>query len=527
MRNFLEPGRSLALAADCMVATSHPLATLAGLNILRDGGKAIDAALAAVATQSVVDPAMTGIGGDCFVLYSPGGGIPLALNGSGRAPSGADPSWYVANCPNGIGQESVHAVTIPGAVEAWCRLHEAHGTLPLDRIFAPAIRAAEDGFLVTPRVAYDWQRNAGKLARDPDCAARYLPGGRVPSIGDRLVNPALAATLRCIAREGRRAFYEGPVAAEIVATLRRLGGFHTEADFAAQTSEWVTPVSTRYRDHDVYECPPNGQGITALMMLRMLAETETGLAGLTEADAIHRLAEVTKAAYFARDRWVGDPAQTPVDVDDLLSAARARRAMGLISMDRAAPAEAFDAVEHKDTVYLAVVDRDRNAVSFINSLFSAFGSGIYVPGAGVLLHNRGSCFSTRPGHPNGIAPGRRPMHTIIPGMLVRDGRAVMPFGVMGGHYQATGHVHFLSRVLDAGDDIQAAAEAPRSFAIGGRLQLERTISPAVAADLLHRGHDIEWMDVPIGGCQAIRIDHERGVLTGATDHRKDGIAAGY
>lgn len=510
-----------------MVATSHPMATLAALDILREGGKAMDAALAAVAVQSVVDPAMTGLGGDCFVLYAPEAAAPLALNGSGRAPAGADPAWYAEKLPSGIGLESAHAVTVPGAVDAWCRLHEDHGTVPLDRILRPAIRAAEDGYVVTPRVAYDWQRNAEKLARDPDCAAQYLPGGRPPMIGDRICQPALGRTLRRIAREGRSAFYEGAVAAEMVAKLLAAGGFHHEADFAAQACEWVDPIRTPYRGHEVYECPPNGQGIVALMMLRMIEAAGFDPGNLPEADAIHLLAEVTKAAYRARDLWVGDPAGKSVDVDDLLSDTRARRASALIAMDRAAAPERFDQVEHKDTVYLAVVDRERNAVSFINSLFMAFGTGIYAPESGILLHNRGGCFSTRPGHPNGIGPGRRPMHTIIPGMLVRDGRAVMPFGVMGGHYQATGHVHFLTRVLDCGADIQTAADAPRSFAISGRLQLERTIPVPVAEDLARRGHDVEWLDVPIGGCQAIAIDHRRGILFGATDHRKDGIAAGY
>jgi gamma-glutamyltranspeptidase/glutathione hydrolase len=527
LRDFAEPGRSMAVSSECMVATSHPLATLAALELLREGGNAVDAAICAAAVQSVADPAMTGIGGDCFVLYSKGGSLPQALNASGRASENVDPEWFANACANGIEQESVHSVTVPGAVDGWCRLHDRFGSVPLDRIFAPAIKAAKEGYRITPRVAFDWFRNATKLKRDAACAEQYLPGGQAPGIGDIICQPALAQTLERIAKHGRAAFYEGEVAHEIVAKLRAEGGVLTESDFAAQTSEWVQPISTRYRGHEVYECPPNGQGVTALMMLRMLDKCAVSLGGLAQEDEVHRMAEITKAAYSSRDRGVGDPAQTPMNIEQLLSDEVIERMISRISREKASPPEAFDQVEHKDTVYIAVVDKDRNSVSFINSLFSAFGCGIYAPHSGVLLHNRGTCFSTKLGHPNGIAPRRRPLHTIIPGMLYRDGKAVMPFGVMGGHYQATGHAHFLARVLDVGLDIQSASEQPRSFAVGGKLQLEKTISPAVAEKLSQRGHEIEWVVAPLGGCQAILIDDSVGALYGATDHRKDGIALGF
>jgi gamma-glutamyltranspeptidase / glutathione hydrolase len=516
----------MAVSSECMVATSHPLATLAALELLREGGNAVDAAICAAAVQSVTDPAMTGIGGDCFVLYSQAGSLPQALNASGRASENVDPDWFAHACAAGIEQESVHSVTVPGAVDGWCRLHERFGGVPLDRIFAPAIKAAKEGYRITPRVAFDWFRNAAKLKRDAACAEQYLPRGRAPEIGDVICQPALAQMLERIAKHGRAAFYEGEVAHEIVAKLRAKGGILTESDFTAQTSEWVQPIFTRYRGHEVYECPPNGQGVVALMMLRMLEKCPLRIGKITEEDEIHLVAEITKAAYSSRDRWVGDPAQTPMNIEQLLSDEVVEQTISRISRERASPPEALDQVEHKDTVYIAVVDKDRNSVSFINSLFSAFGSGIYAPHSGILLHNRGSCFSTKLGHPNGIAPRRRPLHTIIPGMLYRDGNAVMPFGVMGGHYQATGHAHFLARVLDAGLDIQSASEQPRSFAIGGKLQLENTISRSVAEELSQRGHDVEWVAAPLGGCQAIFIDEQRGALYGATDHRKDGIALG-
>lgn len=513
MRNFQKPGRSAAFAEHGMAATSHPAATLAALEMLKAGGNAMDAALAAVAVQCVVEPHMTGIGGDCFCLYAPRAGLPVAYNGSGRAPKRATLDWYLERGFDGIPGDSPHAVTAPGAVDAWCRLHADYGSRPLDEILAPAIRAAEEGFVVTPRVAWDWQRETAKLAKDRHARELFLPA---PHPGDKFRNPALGRTLRRIAREGRGAFYEGPVAAEIVARIEELGGHLALEDLASQKGEYVQPISTRFQGRDVFECPPNGQGLAALMILNTLTAyrgTELG-----EADRIHRLAEATKAAYAARDAYFCDG---DVPVAELLQK-RAR-----IDMARAANPPPWDEPEHKDTVYLCVVDRDLNAVSFINSLFGLWGTGIYAPESGVMLHNRGMGFRTVAGHPNAIAPRKRPLHTIIPGMVVENGRAVMPFGVMGGHYQAAGHAHFISLVYEEGLDIQSAADAPRSFAFDGVLQLETEISDAVAAELARRGHKIVRAASPLGGCQAIMIDHARGVLIGASDPRKDGCALGY
>ncbi|WP_246736182.1 gamma-glutamyltransferase [Enterovirga aerilata] len=506
-----------------MAATSHPLSTLAAVEILKSGGNAMDAAIAAVAVQCVVEPAMTGIGGDCFVLYSRNGGVPVALNGSGRAPEGARAEWFAEQGLSEIAATSPHSVTVPGAVDAWCTLNAEHGTKGLDELFAPAIRCAEDGYRVAPRVAFDWRRNIAKLSHDPDAKAAFLPGGEAPRTGDLMRLPALAKTLRRIAREGRSAFYEGEVAAEIVAKLKALGGHHTEADFARQRSKPVEPIRTAFRGMDVYECPPNGQGLIALMMLNLADHVD--LAGGT-ADRTHVLAEITKAAYHARDAHLCDPDHGELPVAHFLSEEWVRRVLPHIDARRAKALPTWDEVAHKDTVYLTVVDRDLNAVSFINSLFGAFGSGIFAPGSGVLLHHRGSAFRTLPGHPNAIGPGKRPLHTIIPGMVMKDGRAIMPFGVMGGQYQATGHVDFLSKVFDLGLDIQEASDAPRSFATEGRLQLEPSFAPEVVEELRSRGHEIEIVDSPIGGCQAIMIDHERGALFGASDHRKDGFALG-
>jgi gamma-glutamyltranspeptidase/glutathione hydrolase len=527
MRDFNVPGRSAAMAANGMVATSAPRATLAGLDVLRAGGNAMDAAIAAVAVQCVVEPQSTGIGGDCFVLYSKQGAPPVALNGSGRAPGKATVEWYAERQIQQIEVQTPHAVTVPGAVDAWCQLNSEYGSRPLAELLEPAAQAAEEGYIVTPRVAYDWARNQWKLT-DPMTAALFLPGGKTPSAGDRMRNPPLAATLRRIGRDGRAAFYEGAVMRDILGRLKSLGGLHEVEDFDAQRSEWVEPIHAGYRGYEVYECPPNGQGLAALMILRQLEGFLLGDDSLSEADRLHLLAEATKSAYRVRDEYIADPAQVAVDVDGFLSDAWAERARREIRLDRVLPGNDWHGgTLHQDTVYLCAVDRDGNAVSFINSLFSSFGSGIVAPESGVLLQNRGSGFRTIPGHPNAIAPRKRPFHTIIPAMLVKDGRAVMPFGVMGGQYQAVGHAHVAHRMIDRGFDPQQAAEAPRIFATRGKLQVERAVPEPIVADLARRGHDIDVRNVPLGGCQAIWIDWDRGVLTGGSEPRKDGLALGY
>ena len=514
------PGRSVAVGDRGMAATSHPLATVAAVDTLRAGGNAVDAALAAVAVQCVADPLMTGVGGDCFCLYAPATGPVRGLNGSGRAPAGADAAALRNAGLRAIPADSPHAVTVPGAVDAWCQLADAFGSMALADVLRPAILAAQDGFIVTPRVAYDWKRSKARIAAHG--TAIYLPGGDTPAVGDRLRHPALGATLGRIAAEGRSAVYEGPVASELTSLLRSLGGQHTEADFAAHRSEWVTPVSARCWGYDLHECPPNGQGVIAILIARILERLGTG--SMSEADRLHVHAEATKAAYRQRDAYVADPALAPFNVAALIGDQAVETLAGTIRMDRASEPPLLDLPEHKDTVYVSVVDGAGNAVSLINSLFQAFGSGIYAPGAGVLLHNRGLAFSLADGHPNEWVPGKRPMHTIIPGMLTRDGRPVMPFGVMGGHYQAAGQAQFLLNLLARDMDMQEASDAPRSFATGGVLQVEPAVPEAVRADLAARGHEVVVVPDPIGGCQAIYVDRERGVMFGASDHRKDGMA---
>jgi len=527
MRDFQRSGRSTVYGGHGMVATSHPLATLAGLDVLRAGGNAVDAALAAAAVLCVAEPHMTGIGGDVFALYAPAAGGVLALNGSGRAPAAATPERFAELGVTAIGANSVHAVTVPGAVDAWCRLAEDHGSKPLDELLRPAIRLAEEGCLVQPRVARDWAVHAPRLSRHPATRALFLPGGKPLAEGDRFRNPALADTLRRIGSHGRAGFYEGPVRDDILRTLRDFGGLMTAEDFAAQVSDYVEPIRTEYRGHTVHECPPNGQGIAALMILDTLAGTPADDPGAGPAERAHWLAEATKLAYAERDATVGDPAFGPIPVAELLSEAAARSRRARIRPDTALPYPPPPHAEHKDTVYLCAVDRDGNAMSFINSLFDAFGSAITAPGSGVLLHCRGRSFRLQAGHPNAVAPGKRPLHTIIPGMVTKDGRAVMPFGVMGGQYQATGHAQFLLDVLGRGLEPQTALELPRSFAEGGVLRIETGFAADVVDDLAARGHRVEWSPAPIGGGQAVWIDHARGVLAGASDPRKDGCAMGW
>lgn len=528
MRDLFRPGRSMAFGSEAMIATSHPLATSAGLAVLREGGNAIDAAIAAVVTQCVVEPQMTGIGGDCFVLYAPAGGDVIALNGSGRAPAGASVAAMKALGLNEIPQASPHSVTVPGAISAWTLLHRDHGSLPLDRLFRDAIGYAENGYPVTQRVAFDWNTAAPLLAGDEHASALFLSSGAPFREGDRHAQPALAKTLRAIAKDGAKAFYRGAVAEAVVTRLKALGGVHTVDDFAeGETSAaYVTPISTNYRGYDVYECPPNGQGVAALLILNVLKGFDLS-EGLSEADRVHLHAEATKLAYHHRDALIGDPAHLPFSVETLLGDEIATALHGRVSREKAGAPALWREPEHADTVYLCVVDRDGNAVSFINSLFHSFGSSILEPTSGVLLHSRGFSFRLIEDHPNALRPGKRPMHTIIPGMLRKNGETVMPFGVMGGHYQAAGQAAFLSGLLDRGLDLQSAIDAPRSFAFDGVLDVEPTFRPETRSRLEALGHKAQTAASPIGGAQAIWIDRERGLLRGASDPRKDGAALGF
>jgi len=513
-----------------MAATSHPLSTATAVDTLQAGGNAMDAAIAACAVQCVVEPGSTGVGGDCFALYAPGGGgEPVAYNGSGRAPAAATPAWYAERDIESIERQSPHAVTVPGAVEAWERLATDHGRLGLDRLLQPAIRLARDGYPITPRVHRDWSEMRPLLERDPGSRAVFLPGDRTPPVGSRHHQPRLAATLERIAAEGARALYEGPIGGALVGFLRERGGLHTREDFAQTAGEYVAPISTTFRGYEVWECPPNTQGVIALMILKLL-ERHAATGHPLSVERVHLEIEATRLAYHDRNLFVGDPAHGAVplawllgdehlsDLDGDIDPARARIDLPV----RKPPAT-------HSTVYISVVDRDRNAVSFINSLFSHYGSALTEPETGILLQNRGQGFTLEAGHPNAIGPGKRPLHTLIPGMVTRAGRTCMSFGVMGGHYQALGQAQFLTRFFDYGCDLQEAMDLPRFFPrVGtGDVELESGVPRAVAGALRARGHSTAVPPRPIGGAQAVWIDWDEDVLTGASDPRKDGCALGY
>jgi gamma-glutamyltranspeptidase / glutathione hydrolase len=531
LRDFEAPGRSVALGIHGMAATSHPMATLAAIDVLRAGGNAMDAAIAACAVQCVAEPGSTGIGGDCFVLYAPRGASTIhAFNGAGRTPAGTDAAALRAQGFPAIPASSPHAVTVPGAVDAWCQLAADHGSLPLARVLEPAIALAAEGFAVTPRVAFDWARTQTLLARRPGAAA-YLPGGRAPQAGDVVRHPALARTLKAIADRGRSAFYEGPVAAEIVAVLRAEGGYHAVEDFAAAGGRYVAPIGTRFRAYGVHECPPPGQGIIALLIMNILGHFP-GSGDPLAPERLHIEIEAARLAYAVRNAILADG--SPASPHRVLSPEFAAELAARIDPDRAATElPSFSGPEHRDTVYLTVVDRDRNVVSFINSLFETFGSGIVAPDSGVLLHNRGMSFTLDPGHPNTLAPRKQPMHTIIPGMMTERAaggeRVAMAFGVMGGHFQAMGQAHLVTKVVDFGLDLQSAMALPRLFPVPGTafVDAEATLPAATRAGLEALGHRFSSAHHPIGGAQAIWIDWERGVLMGASEPRKDGLALGF
>lgn len=530
MRNFETPTRSVAVSAQAMAATSHPSATLTAINILQAGGNAMDAAIAACAVQCVVEPGSTGIGGDCFALYSPKGGDQvIAYNGSGRTPAALTVDWFEERGLTEVPRASPSAVTIPGAIDAWTRLHADHGRLPLADVFAPAIAFAENGYAIAPRVHRDWAKETPLLAADEHAARILLIDGRAPRIGEMHRQPELAKTLRRIVAEGRDGFYRGPVAQDMVNRLRELGGVHTLEDFASARGEYVAPVTTDFRGYTIHECPPNGQGIIALMILNILSHFEAKGAP-DDVDRIHIELEATRLAYAARDTWLADPAKANVPVEEMLSGDLAKRLAGMIDLSQAiADLPSFELPLHPDTVYITVVDSERNAVSFINSVFDSFGTGIMAPESGVILHNRGQSFSLKRGHLNMIAPEKRPLHTIIPGMVTKDGRTDMSFGVMGGYYQAMGHAHLISKVLDYGMDMQDAIDLPRLVPASGlkpKIEVEQTVPAATIAELQARGFEIVPTEDPIGGAQVIRIDWENGTLSGASESRKDGIALG-
>ena len=528
-------GRSAVAARNGMVAASQPLASQAGLRILQQGGNAIDASVATAATLALVAPMMTGPGGDMFALvYMAETGQLAGLNGSGFSPAAANIDFFKDRELDSIPAKGAFSVTVPGAVDGWITLLERFGTMSLEQVLQPAIEYAEEGFPVSEIFAKNWASNGTSHEGDPEFVKAYYIDGKPPKHGDVFVNKPLAWTYRQIARGGRDAFYRGEIARRIVQRLNSLDWPMTEADLAYQRSDWVEPISTTYKGHRIYELPPNGQGMAALEMLNILEGFDLKTVGHNTADYVHLFVEAKRLAFADLGAWLADPAKAKLPVTTLISKDYARR-----QRERIDPARAADSVESGvkgpvhwiegvgDTVYFTVVDKDRNAVSFINSLFQGFGSGVVVPGTGLLLQNRGALFTLDPDHPNRIEGRKRPYHTIIPAMAFNDGKPWLSFGVMGGDLQPQGHVQVLLNMIEFGMNVQEAGEAPRaSHSSSGGVGLEKGIAPEVAAELIRRGHSVKTAGA-MGGYQAIHIDWERDVLFGGTDPRKDGTVAAW
>jgi gamma-glutamyltranspeptidase/glutathione hydrolase len=525
--------RSVVMSRHGMVGASQPLAAQAGLRILLAGGNAADAAVATAAALNVVEPMSTGIGGDAFALvYDVSIRSVSALNGSGRAPRAISPQVFAERGLDQVPSDGMLPVTVPGTVDAWAALLERHGTLSLAQVLAPAIEYAEHGFPVSEIIAASWWRATARLQAHPDSARTYLLNSRrAPRPGEIFRQPNLARTLRQIAEGGRDAFYNGPIAAAIVQTSDQYGGFLSQEDFTSHRSTWDTPISAAYRGHTVYECPPNGQGLTALLGLNILSGFDMAALAPGSVAALHTQIEAMRLAFADAATYIADPAHADVPADALLSEQHADARRRLIQPDRAMRAVAAGTLPiGHDTVYLTVVDEAGNAVSLINSLYSGFGSGITAGDTGIMLQNRGACFVLDPAHRNCLAPGKRPYHTIIPCMVLRGDRLWSSFGVMGGFMQPQGHVQMLVNMLDFGMNPQEALDAPRfelTDPYGGSQAVALEHDAATIAGLSALGHQAApGSQGGFGGGQAIVVD-ENGVRHGGSDKRKDGCVVAY
>ena len=495
---------------------------------MKKGGNAIDAAVAAAAVLAVVEAHSTGIGGDCFCLfYSNKEKKVISLNGSGKVPKKVNYKNIKATPENTIDPSCHSAITIPGAVAAWSRLIKDYGDLEIGQVLEPAIELAENGYIVADVIADMWRREENKLRKDVDACRIFLNKNNSYKKGEIHKQIELAETLKSIAKNDREGFYSGYVAEDMIKKLRKLGGEHTEEDFNNFEVEYVEPISIDYRGYNVYECPPNGQGIVALMMLNMLSNLDLTKYDPDDYRRIHIEAEVTKLAFLHRNKYLGDPNFINIPVKKMLSKGYGKELLNNISENSVLKNLNINRLDNnKDTVYISVVDSKGNYVSFINSIFHPFGSGIATEKTGILFHNRGASFNLNNDHPNFFAPMKRPMHTIIPALLMKNMKPVMPFGVMGAHYQPVGQVHFLTNVVDYGMDVQMALDHSRSFCFDNKLILEKSISLSVYEKLEKLGHKLEYCDLPHGGGQAIMLK-DNGILVGGSDPRKDGLALGY
>ncbi len=535
--------RSVVHAKHGMVAAAHPLAVEIGLSVLKDGGSAVDAAIAVNAALALMEPVSCGLGGDIFAMvWDPETEKLHGLNGSGRAPAALRPELVPAEEDGTIPVYSPYAWTVPGCVDGWFELHEKFGRLPMARLLEPAIAAAREGAPVPRVIAGSWARGAARFKDMPGFAEVFMPGGSTPAEGELFANPALADTLQRIAEGGRDAFYGGQTAAAIVAFSDKVGGFFSLADLADHRSEWVEPVSTTYRGRTMWELPPNGQGIAALQILNILEGFDIAAMGRDNPDFWHLLIEAKKIAYEDRARFYADMSFSDVPVDELISKNYGAKRAELIDMTRAAPRiePGNPNLSHGDTTFLVAADQWGQMVSLIQSNYTGFGSGYVVPELGFGIQDRGALFSLQAGHPNVLAPGKRPFHTIIPAFMGETGVPDTAFGVMGGDMQPQGHIQIMINLVDFGMDLQEAGDAARFhhtdsseptgtlMSSGGVVHLESGVSAEIKRELMRRGHRIEEINPAVfGGYQAIRRDPETGIYAGATESRKDGMAAGY
>jgi gamma-glutamyltranspeptidase/glutathione hydrolase len=541
--------RSEVIAKHGMAATSQPLATQIAIDILKRGGSAVDAAIAANAALGLMEPVSCGIGGDLFAIVWDAQTQRLyGLNASGRSPLGLSREHFIENGYEEIPPFGPLPVSVPGCIDGWFELHERFGKLPMSEVLAPAIRYAREGFPVSELIAYYWQRGGERLKEYPGFADTFLPGGKAPAKGEVFRNPALADTLEKIGSGGREMFYKGQIAGRIDEFCRRVGCFLRKEDLERHASTWVDPVSTSYRGYDVWELPPNGQGIAALQILNILEAYDLRAMGHNSTGYLHHLIEAKKIAYEDRARYYADPEFVNLPIERLISkeyAAERRELLDPARASRRIPAgnvewSRVDArLRDGDTIYLTVADNERNMVSLIQSNYRGFGSGLCPDGLGFCLQDRGELFTLEEGRPNTYEPGKRPFHTIIPAFVTRAGRPWLSFGVMGGDMQPQGHVQILCNLIDIGMNLQEAGDAPRFYHTGsssptgskmtdgGVVALESGIDAEVRRELTKMGHRIEHMVGPFGGYQAIAYDAENDVYVGASESRKDGQAAGY
>ena len=541
--------RSAVIAGNGMVATSQPLATGVGLGILKKGGSAVDAAIAANAALGLMEPHMCGMGGDLFAIVWDEKEKQLhGLNASGRSPGSLDNGELSGRLrklgTRHIPHNSILSVSVPGAVHGWTTLHDRFGKLPFAELLAPAINYAERGFPVSPVIAGQWQWAAAEISGTVPGAfdALYTPGGRAPAAGDIFTNKDLARSYRLVADNGNKGFYQGELADRISGFMKKNGGYIDHGNLQTHRSDWVAPVAVRYRSYDVFELPPSGQGIAALQMLQMLEDDDLAAMGYMNVDCLHLMLEAKKLVFEDRAKFYADPDFTEVRTEHLISPQYNKKRRGLIKYDAALEVRAGEGIlRNGDTIYLTAADSSGNMVSLIQSVYHYFGSAIVVPGTGFALQNRGLLFSMDPSHANAYAPGKRPFHTIIPAFVMKNDRPFMSFGVMGGDMQPQGHVQVLTNIIDFGMDVQLAGDAPRwrhngsteptadvdeHLTDGGVVLLERGFPDQVVKELAKRGHHVQRAIDGFGGYQAI-MKAGNGVYHGASESRKDGQAAGY